>query len=296
MFKRQTSGSCACVSCKQLISVSDQTCPNCQRKNPSLWGYSRILRGLGADMGFIKIIIGGCLILYVATLLVDLEHIKNDGISNLLSPSIASLWVFGASGSLPVFDRGCWWTLLSAGWLHGGLLHIAFNLVWLNQLALQVATAFGAGRLVIIYTTAIISGFSASSLVGEFLPSYFHGAANAIGASGGIFGLLGALVAYGQTTKDFTVKQEAWTLAIVMFVIGVITPQVDNWGHFGGFAGGYLISRLPGISPNRVEGTTQLILAIGCLALTLASILASIAHAYALDFFDIPTLKVLLPH
>jgi rhomboid protease GluP len=296
MFKRQTSGTCTCVSCNQLISVSSQICPNCNRKNPSLWGYSRVLKGLGADLGFTKIIIGGCLALYLATLLVDLENIQNNGLSNFLSPSITSLWLFGASGSRPVFEWGCWWTLLSAGWLHGSLLHIVFNMAWVNTLALQVVTAFGAGRLVIIYTIAIISGFLASSLAGEYLPSAFNGSSTAIGASGGIFGLLGAVVAYGQITKDFTVKQEAWTLAIVMFVIGVITPNVDNWGHFGGFVGGFLISKVPGIVPRQPEGLGQIGLAIGCLAITLFSILASIAHAYTLDFFDLPILKMLLPH
>lgn len=296
MFKRQTSGTCACFFYNQLISVNDRTCPNCKHKNPSLWGYSRVVRGLGADLGFTKIIMGGCLVLYLATLLVDLEHIKNDGISNLLSPSIASLWLFGASGSKPVFEWGCWWTVLSAGWLHGSLLHIAFNMAWVNDLALKVAEAFGAGRLVIIYTVAIISGFLLSGLAGEYLPSSFQGAATAIGASGGIFGLLGALVAYGQVTKDAAVKQELWLLAIVMFAIGFITPQVDNWGHFGGFAGGYLISRVPGISPRQPEGLGQLGLAIGCLAITLLSIFASIVHAYTLDFFDLPTLKMLLLH
>ncbi len=294
MFKRQTSGTCACISCRQLISVSDPICPGCSRKNPSLWGYSRAVRGLGVDFGFTKIIIWGCVTLYLATLLADLEHIKNNGIFNLLSPSIRSIWLFGASGSLPVFDRGCWWTVLSAGWLHGGLLHIAFNMAWLNTLALQVAAAFGAGRLVIIYTIAIISGFLASSLAGEFLPASLHGAATAIGASGGIFGLLGAVVAYGQTTKDSAVKQEAWMLAIVMFVIGVITPQVDNWGHFGGFIGGYLISKVPGIVPCRPEGLEQLGLAIGSLVLTLLSILMAIAHAYTLNFFDLPAFRALL--
>jgi rhomboid protease GluP len=295
MLKRQTSGSCACFSCGQMISVKDRICPSCKRKNPSLWGYSRTLRGLGADLGFTKIVIGGCIFLYLATLLVDLEHIKNAGISNILSPSIISLWLFGASGSVPVFKFGCWWTLLSAGWLHGSLIHIAFNLVWLNNLAPQVAKAFGAGRLVIIYTMAIISGCLISSLVGAYLPSFFHGSSTTIGASGGILGLIGALVAYGQTTKDSAVKQENWTLAIVIFVIGIVTPQVDNWGHFGGFAGGYLIGKIPGISPRQPEGIEQLGLAIGCLALTLFSILAAIAYAYNLDFFDLPALKMLRP-
>jgi rhomboid protease GluP len=295
MFKKQTSGCCACFSCRQMISVRDRICPSCNRRNPSLWGYSRTLRGLGPDLGFTKIIMGGCVALYLATLLVDLEHIKNAGMLDILSPSMPSLWLFGASGSIPVFQRGCWWTVLSAGWLHGSLLHIAFNMALVNDLALKVAQAFGAGRLMIIYTIAIISGFLISSLAGAYLPSYFHGASTAIGASGGVFGLIGALVTYGQVTRDSAVKQELWMLAIVLFVIGVITPRVDNWGHFGGFVGGYLISKVPGINPSQPEGMRQLVLAIGCLALTLFSILAAIVYGYNANFFGLPFLQILRP-
>jgi rhomboid protease GluP len=291
MFKKQTTGCCACFSCRQMISVRDRTCPSCNRRNPSLWGYSRALRGLGPDLGFTKIIMGGCVALYLATLLVDPNHIKNTGMFNFLSPSTPSLRLFGASGSEPVFKLGYWWTVLSAGWLHGSLLHIAFNMALVNDLALKVAQAFGAGRLVIIYTIAIISGFLISSLAGQYLHSHSY----AIGASGGVFGLIGALVTYGQVTKDSAVKQELWMLAIVLFVIGVITPQVDNWGHFGGFVGGYLISKVPGINPSQPEGMRQLVLAIGCLALTLFSILAAIVYGYNANFPDLPSLQILRP-
>lgn len=296
MFKRQTSGSCVCISCGQLISINNTTCQHCGIKNPSLWGYSRTLRQLGVDLGFTKFVIWGCLALYLATLIVDLPHITNVLPANILAPSRVSLLIFGASGAMPVFQFGFWWTVLSAGWLHGSLLHVAFNLLWFNNLSLQVAQAFGAARLVIIYTIAIISGFLLSSTVGQFLPASFHGASVGIGASGGVFGLLGALVAYGQTTKDAAVKQEAWTLAVVMFIFGVIDPQVDNWGHLGGFIGGYLVSRVPGISPQKKVGWWQIGLASGCLALTVLSILASIINAYKFGFFGLNALQVLSPN
>jgi rhomboid protease GluP len=287
MFKRQTSGSCVCVFCNQLISVNNAVCPNCKRKNPSLWGYSRTLRKLGADLGFTSIVTWGCIFLYLATLATDFQ-IGENARSNFLAPSNASLLIFGATGSIPVFELGRWWTVLSAGWLHGGLLHILFNLLWIRSLSFQVAEAFGSGRLVIIYTVAIITGCLLSSSTGYFLEGLpLQGSKISIGASGGVFGLLGALVAYGQITGHFATKQQAWTLAVVMFIFGLVMPQVDNWGHFGGFLGGYLVSWVAGIDPRQPEGMRQLFVAIACLALTVISIAASLVHAFAFNFFDV---------
>ncbi|MDX2216324.1 MAG: rhomboid family intramembrane serine protease [Oculatellaceae cyanobacterium bins.114] len=279
-FKRQTEGSCVCVFCNQLISVDNPICPQCNRKNPSLWGYSRSLRRLGADLGFTKIVIWGCVALYLATLLIDFSNIHSSGLFDLLSPSNLSLVLFGASGAIPVFELGRWWTVLSAGWLHGSLLHILFNLLWINQFAPQVAQAFGSGRLVIIYTTAIVVGSLLSSIAGQVFLGIpiLQGAQVTIGASGGLFGLLGALVAYGQITGKFSVKHQALTYVLIMFLFGFIMPNVDNWAHFGGFLGGYLVSILGGMDPRRAESLRHLFLAIACLALTIISILASILH------------------
>ncbi|MDV2997322.1 MAG: hypothetical protein N4J56_007027 [Chroococcidiopsis sp. SAG 2025] len=244
MFKRQVNGSCICVFCDRLISVNKSTCPHCDRKNPSLWGYSRSLRRLGKDLGFTAIVTWGCIALYLTTLLIDLGNIRNSGAFDFLAPSPQSLVMFGATGAIPVFELGRWWTLLSAGWLHGDLLHIAFNLLWIRNLAFEVAEAFGSGRLVIIYTVATGIGSLSSSLVGHFFPDVppiFQGADVSIGASGGLFGLLGALVAYGQITRNLIVRHQALTYAVVMFLLGFIMPNTDNWGHFGGFLGGYLV-------------------------------------------------------
>lgn len=279
-FKRQTEGSCVCVFCNQLVSVDNPICPHCDRKNPSLWGYSRSLRRLGADLGFTKIVILGCIALYLGTLLIDFGNIRSSGMFNLLSPSNLSLVLFGASGAIPVFELGRWWTVLSAGWLHGSLLHILFNLLWISQFAPQVAQAFGSGRLVIIYTSSIVVGTLMSSIAGQVFQGtpILQGAQITIGASGGLFGLLGALVAYGQITGRFSVRYQALTYALVMFLFGFIMPNVDNWGHFGGFLGGYLVSTLAGMDPRRTESLRHLFLAIACLALTAISVLASILH------------------
>ena len=74
------------------------------------------------------------------------------GLGSLLAPSPEMLFRFGASGAIPVFRFDRWWTIFSAGWLHGGLLHIFFNVMWVRQLAPETAELYGPGRTVIIYT------------------------------------------------------------------------------------------------------------------------------------------------
>ncbi len=293
MFTRQTSGSCVCISCNQLISTTKQACPHCQHSNPTLWGYSRTVRRFGNDFGFLSIVTWGCSALYVATLLVDLKNVVTLGnldlaSSHLLSPSATSLLLFGANGATPAIGMGRWWTVVSAGWLHGSLWHILFNMLWLRGLIPQVSKAFGAGRLVIIYTVSIVVSGAFSSFVGYVRDPFFQNAHFAIGASGGLFGLLGALVAYGQIVKSSTIRREFWLLSLVLLALGLVTPHTDNWGHVGGFLGGYLISQMNGINPREREGMQQLFWAIGCLLLTAVSILASLIHgAYYCNFFNI---------
>ena len=102
--------------------------------------------------------------------------------------------------------------MLSAVWLHGGLLHILFNLMWIRQLAPAVGELYGPGRMVIIYTVAGVVGFLATSVAGDFLcvPAVPAAAPRlTVGASASIFGLLGALVYYGRRSGSSVVHSQA---------------------------------------------------------------------------------------
>src|SRR6185436_1211000 len=125
------------------------------------------------------------------------------------------------------------WTVLSAGWLHGSLLHIVFNLMWVRDLGPAVGDVYGAGRMVVIYTVAGVCGFALSSVAGAYLPPlpFLRGAQLTLGASASIFGLLGALVYYGRRTGSRMVHGQALTYAAVMFVFGLIMPGTDNYAH-----------------------------------------------------------------
>ena len=277
MLGRQSSGSVLCASCGKLVGVRDETCSSCGRRNPALWGFAPVLRRLGNDLGFMPLVVFGCAGLYVASLAVDPRGIRMTGLFSFLSPSLQSLILFGASGAIPVFGLGRWWTVLSAAWLHGGLLHIAFNVLWIRQLAPATAEFFGASRTVIIYTVAAISGFLLSTLAGAFLGAsplpFLRGAQFTIGASAPIFGLLGALVAYSRRGSG-AVGSQALSYAVVLFVFGLVAPGVDNFAHLGGFGGGYLAGRI--FNPLESERLHHLVGALACLAATVLSIAASL--------------------
>jgi rhomboid protease GluP len=276
MFKRQTSGSVVCVSCGYLVGVKDDKCYHCGRRNPALFGFAPALRSLGHDLGFVPFVTGLCALMYVITLLWG-GISMGGGMLGILSPSLPSLFVFGAAGAQPVFEYGRWWTLLSASWLHGGLLHIVFNVMWIRQLAPEVGELYGPGRMVIIYTAAGVVGFGASSFAGEylrFLPWPLSGAPFTVGASASIFGLLGALVYYGRRTGSRHVHAQAVSWAATVFVLGLIMPGVDNYAHAGGFAGGYLVARL--LDPLKPEQINHMAVAVLCLALSVLAILASV--------------------
>lgn len=281
MFKRQTTGSVVCVSCGYLVGVNDDRCYHCGRRNPGLWGFGPALRKLGHDAGFVPFVTGLCIVVFVLTLLQGAVGGMEGGLFNLLSPNQAALIIFGASGAIPVFEYHRWWTVLSAAWLHGSLLHIVFNLMWIRQLAPAVGELYGPGRMVIIYTVGGVVGFALSSIAGAtlgFIPiGFLRGAHLTVGASASIFGLLGALVYYGRRSGSSFVRGQAMSWALTGFVFGFLMPGIDNYAHAGGFAGGYLAGRW--LDPLKPERINHMAIAVICLALSVLSIFVSVAHA-----------------
>jgi rhomboid protease GluP len=283
MFGRQTTGSVVCVSCGYLVGVNDDRCYNCGRRNPGLWGYATAVRRLGSDLGFVPFVIGLSVLMYGASLIGSGGNIGGSSLFTMISPSTQSLLLFGASGAVPVFLLDRWWTVLTAGWLHGGLLHIFFNMYWIRQLGPAVSDLYGPGRLVIIYIVGGVVGFALTSFAGAyltFMPSMLRGAPLTVGASASIFGLLGALVFYGRRTGSSQTYTQALQYAVMMFVLGLIMPGVDNYAHAGGFIGGYAISRI--MDPLVPERINHMVWALILIGVSLLAIIASVVHGLML--------------
>lgn len=279
MFKRQTSGSVVCVSCGYLVGVKDDRCYHCGRRNPALFGFAPALRSLGHDLGFVPFVTGFCAVMYAITLMYGGIH-AGGSLFNFLSPNGASLLIFGASGAVPVFELHRWWTLLSANWLHGGLLHIAFNVMFIRQMAPDVGELYGPGRMVIIYIVGGVVGFAVSTLAGQylsFLPPPLGNSGITLGASASGFALLGSLLYYGHRTGSRHVHSQVVSMALAMFVFGLVMPGIDNYAHAGGFLGGYLVGRL--LDPLKPEQINHIVIALVCLALSVLSIVASYVDA-----------------
>jgi rhomboid protease GluP len=268
---RKTEGSVICTSCGVLVGVNDATCYNCGRRNPGLWGFGPALRALGTDLGFINFVTGATIILFVLSLI-----LSRQGFQMMMQPATLILYLLGASGSVPVIGEGRWWTLLTAGWLHGGILHIFFNVMWIRQLGPEIARMYGAGRMVMIYTFAGVTGFALSTVM-DLLPIPFFGAPITVGASASIFGFLGALVHYGKRTGSSHARDAGLQYALFMGIMGFVIQGVDNAAHLGGFVGGYLASLI--LDPLKPERIDHLAIAVVCLALSIAAIVWSVITA-----------------
>lgn len=226
-------------------------------------------------------VIGACTVVYLLTLVASRSQLQiAGGGMSILSPSTDALLLFGMSGAFPVYIRGWWWTVLSASWLHGGLIHIGFNMLYLWQIGPATAEMIGPSRTVIVYVLSGAAGFILSSTAGYFLAGLpiplLHGAVMTMGASASIFGLLGALVHYGRKSGSSLVHGQAMQYAIFAGVFGLIFPGVDNYAHLGGFLGGYVISSM--LNPLARERGDHLLIAIGLLAASALSIAFAVVH------------------
>jgi membrane associated rhomboid family serine protease len=230
-----------CPNCGKLIGANAKRCIHCGLPRPRWFVTFPMLDDLILDrLRFTNPILLACFVLYALSLVLDLSGIRlAGGLLSILSPSNQALYRVGMGGAVPMAS-GRWWTLLTANYLHGGILHILFNVLWLRQIGPLVEELYGSSRFIIIYTLAGVLGSLTSVLAGTF---FF------IGASGAIFGLFGALLYYGRSrggTFGSTIFRQLLFWAVIAFAIGLFLPGVDNWGHLGGLvvglAAGWLLS------------------------------------------------------
>jgi rhomboid protease GluP len=260
-----------------LVGVDDDRCYNCNRRNPGLWGFAPALRSLGHDLGFVPFVIGTCGILYALALIFSNGAVGNQGLM-LFSPAWPAMFLFGASGAEPVFAYGRWWTVMSASWLHFGILHIFMNMMAVRQLAPSTADLYGPGRTVIIYVMAGIAGFTLSSAAFVYLGwvPFLRGGFRTAGASASIAGLIGAILAYGHRSGSTMARSYAMQYVVMLVIMGFVFPGIDNYAHAGGFGGGYLAARF--LDPLKPERVDHVVIAVVLLGLSLLSIVLSVMH------------------
>ncbi len=198
-------------------------------------------------------IMGICVIIFALT------YILGDG-----STSNTTLINFGANfTSLTV--NGDYYRLFTSMFLHIGFIHLFCNMYSLNIIGREIENFFGKIKYLIIY---LLSGVCGSLLSTAFNPDTISA-----GASGAIFGLMGALVYFGYYFRAYlgaTMTRSIIPIVAINLLIGFLVTGVDNFAHIGGFVGGILIAMLVGVpdksrKSSRINGLILSIIYIGFL-------------------------------
>jgi len=258
-----------CPNCRKLISSDESQCPYCGIARPGAWWKNIAwVKSMSDADQLIRAIIFTNIGMYIATLLIapGLSSLSANPFS-FLSPDNRSLLLLGATGTMPIDRLGRWWSLVSANFLHGGLLHIFFNMVAFRQLAPLAIREYGNYRMVIIYMVGGTTGFWVS---------YLAGVTFTIGASAAVCALMGAILYFGKSRGGIygqSVYRQVGAWALMIFLFGFLAPGINNWAHGGGLLSGGLLGFLLGYHERRPERLLHKSLAAACILLTV-SILA----------------------
>ncbi len=268
-----------CPNCRKLVSRDEPRCPHCGISKPgSRWKNNMLMKGLESQDTIIRILIGANVVLYILSLFLFPVRLNFANPLMALSPNDNSLLLLGATGTIPLDQFHRWWSLLSANYLHGSLLHIIFNMLALRQLAPLIVQTFGPHRMITIYTVTGVLGFGVS---------YLAGVKFTIGASAAICGLIGSALYYGKSRggaygEAIFKHVSGWLIGL--FFIGLM-PGINNWGHGGGIVAGILMGFLLGYQEKKSEGLLDKSLAAVCILATGLVLAWSIVSAVLYRFY-----------
>lgn len=281
MSHKNQKNSLLCPQCRKLISRSAEACPFCGLNKPTSRLKNNILLSVISDGDqLVKTIISLNIIMFIVSIVIDPKlGSLNFSPLHFLSPSNQSLLVLGSTGTIPVFQLHRWWSLMAANYLHGGLLHILFNMLALRQVAPLVIREFGINRMIILYTLGGVGGFFISTLAGVRFT---------IGASAALCSLIGALLYYGKSRggiygQNIFSQIGGWAIGIAIF--GFLVPGINNWGHGGGMLIGVLLGYALGYTEKTKEKFSHKVLSMICLAATCLILLWACLNGVLFLFF-----------
>jgi rhomboid protease GluP len=166
----------------------------------------------------------------------------------------------GASYGPPIFYGNEWWRLVTAMFLHGGLIHIGFNMMSLMQLGPALEEVYGSARYLFLYVVTGAFGFLVSAFTGHF----------SLGASAALLGLVGVMLAI--TTKRggaymHDLRSRLISSVVILFVLGFSGfMAMDNWAHGGGLAAGFVLGKLFADRQPNTANERRIAYALGWLA------------------------------
>jgi membrane associated rhomboid family serine protease len=222
-------GSRVCPNCGGLNGIDEETCYRCGKRlpGPVTGAVSGLLAELRAqEHPMTKVFWALSILVFAACLAVDADpKALLYGFRNSTSLRFGEL--FGPLVGTEPFR------LLSATFVHGGALHIFFNSGALLYLGRFVEGEFGSARFAILFVLSAIGGFA--------LAVFWNPYVRVVGASGGIFGLIGAMTAMFLVRRDPVLKKAVVQMLIYALIMTFIFPGISISAHLGGLAAGVVI-------------------------------------------------------
>jgi rhomboid protease GluP len=238
-----------CPHCRAFITSSDRVCPYCEtavgpravdRRNPAQYVGGFIPHAHFVTSMILLLNFG----LFAASVIFSMRSGKGD----FWDIDGATLFLLGAKSREGIILGGQWWRLVTAGFLHGGVIHLVMNSWVLFDVGAQVEEMYGSTRLVVFYFVATVAGFFAS---------FWWSPNPSVGASAGLFGLIGAMIAFGMRDRSRSgemIRGLYIRWAIYGLLLGVLPFfRIDNAAHIGGLAGGFAVAYVAG-APKLVPG------------------------------------------
>ncbi len=142
----------------------------------------------------------------------------------------------------PSIRAGQYYRLLTGAFVHSGLMHLAFNCYTLYVIGSQIESFLGKGKYVVIYFM--------SALFASLMSIIFNGNVASVGASGAIFGVMGALLYFGYHYRVYlgnVMKSQIIPLVLINLLLGFAMEGIDNAAHIGGLIGGALMTTALGV-------------------------------------------------
>lgn len=235
-----------CPSCRALVQRGQSACPYCGQR---LKVFAASPVGKLASRAMPTIPVTGWLILANFVMFVMEYAISGTSpFANLMAgPSPRATLRLGMS--VPLFQVVAthqYWRWITACFLHGGLLHIGFNMWALYDIGPMVESFYGGAKFFTFYMLAGIGGYILSGFFGNY----------SLGASGAIVGLLGIMLAYGirrsHTAAGRQLRAVAGRWAVYILIFSFL-PGVDIYAHVGGFITGFILGMMVGDDPPLTE-------------------------------------------
>jgi rhomboid protease GluP len=231
-----------CPSCGALVGISATRCHECGASlRFSLVALSKKFSAVFGEYEspVTSALLVANILMFGVSLVLTMQAGEAGGLHILAGMSGEASYKLGIS--LPfgyLLQDHQWWRLVTAMFLHGGLLHIGLNMMSLMQLGPALEELYGSARYFFLYVFTGAFGFFVSALTGHF----------SLGASGALLGLVGAMLAVtskrgGSFMRDL--RSRLITSVVILFAVGFMGAfRIDNAAHLGGLAAGFVIGKI----------------------------------------------------